>query len=248
MEENEYLKAYKTESFNWYFISRKNFFFNILDKYIIKKKNKILDIGSGTGIILKDLYKYGDVIGIDTSKKSIELCKSRNLNCRYGNAESLPFKDESFDIVTAFGVIEHVDDDQKVLNEITRVLKKNGYFMMECPAYKFLWSEHDVALHHKRRYTIKELKKKISKSGLEIEKISYIYFFIFFPVIILRVFRKIFRRMGNNGRSIESDPFDKIPKLLNKFLMMLGKLEAQILKKNKLPFGVSIICLAKKKS
>ena len=241
MKQEEYLKAYETEETNWYFVSRRNFFFKLLYKYIENKNNKILDIGSGAGIILKELNRYGKAIGMDFSRKAVELCKLRGLDCIYGNANNIPFKDESFDIVSAFGVIEHVDNDKEVLREIVRVCKRNGFIIIGCPAYQFLWSQHDIALHHKRRYNIKELKEKISEVNLEIKKISYIYSFIFIPVILLRLFRKVF------GKEIKSDPFEKTPKFINNLFIKIEKIEAEIFKRINLPFGISIVCLARKR-
>lgn len=241
MEENEYTKAYRNEETNWYFVSRQNFFYELLDKYVRGRKNKILDIGSGAGIILKKLEKYGEAEGVDFSRKAVDFCRLRGLKCKWADAQNLPFKDETFEIVSAFGVIEHVDDDKKALSEIFRVCKKEGTVILECPAYKFLWSPHDEALHHKRRYTVTELKSKMEEAGFHVEKISYIYSFIFLPAVFFRLGRKIL------GKKSESDPFEKVPSFLNKMLLGIESIERKIVKNASLPFGVSIVCLARKK-
>lgn len=243
MEKAEYLKLYRFEESNWYFVSRRNFFFALLKKYMPKKKLNILDIGSGTGAILKRLKSYGKVTGIDNSKEAVTFCKKRGLNCLYAGGEKLPFNKEKFDLVTLFGVIEHAKNDESVLREVYRVCKKNAVIMIECPAYKFLWSEHDIALHHFRRYTAKELKIKLEKANFRVEKISYIYSFIFPVVAILRLLRKM---LGQRTKKPHSDPVEKMPKFIDCSLLKLAKIEALLIKKINLPFGVSLVCVAKK--
>lgn len=245
MEKAEYSKSYEFEENNWYFVSRQNFFFTLLKRYMYvpKKRLNILDIGSGTGAILKRLENYGKVIGIDNSKEAVSFCKKRGLNCLYSPAEKIPFKKEKFDLITLFGIIEHIRDEKKVLKEVHRVCKNGGTIMIEVPAYPFLWSEHDIALHHFRRYTTKKLRFKLKEGGFKVEKITYIYSFIFPAVVIMRLLRKIFM---SSKEKAASDPFEKIPRFIACLLYKLAEKEASLIKKMNLPFGVSIVCIAKK--
>jgi ubiquinone/menaquinone biosynthesis C-methylase UbiE len=82
------------------------------------------------------------------------------------DAQSMPIADNSVDIVTAMDVIEHIPDDKAALREISRILKPGGYLLATVPAFQSLWSDHDVALHHFRRYTQPSFRDVIQRSGL----------------------------------------------------------------------------------
>lgn len=239
MEIKEYQRMYEFEDEYWWFVGRKN---NI-DKYInsinITKESSILDAGCGTGINMIHLSKYSnDIIGIDTSDEAIYFCMQRGLeNVIKRDVEDLNLKHNSFDLITALDILEHIDDT-KALSEFYKVLKPKGYLIINVPAFNFLWSKHDEALHHKRRYTKSYLKKKLMSEGFTIENISYWNTFLFLPMMLFRFFRKYF------SNSSETD-LKVLPKVINKCLIIILKIESTLIGKINLPFGVSLLCLAK---
>ena len=125
MRPEEYQVNYKLEGKYWRFLGRTKIAFSMLNRYIKnKKKLKILDAGCGTGKNIEYLQKYGQVHGLDFSLDALEFCKKRGLmNLFKGEVENLQFKDNSFDVVTCFGVLYHegIYDDQRAVNELTRV-------------------------------------------------------------------------------------------------------------------------------
>ncbi len=175
------------------------------------KKNKqleILNVGAGTGDDLPALNKYGRVCVVDINKDALDLipadlCAEKMV----GDVCKLPYKDNTFDIVTAFDVVEHIDDDVMAVSEIHRVLKPGGKFLFSVPAFQFLFSSHDRALHHKRRYTKKNFKRLLNIfSGV---RIYYWNFVSFFPALILRGLKK------NSPAKVDSP---SIPKVINSIL------------------------------
>ncbi len=120
----------------------------------------ILSIGAGTGEELAIASEYGEVHALDISQEALDhipegLVKEKTL----GNAENLPYSDNSFDLVLALDVLEHLDNDKVAAHEITRVLKKDsGYLVCTVPAHPFLFSAHDRGLGHHRRYTMKQVR------------------------------------------------------------------------------------------
>jgi SAM-dependent methyltransferase len=144
--------------------------------------------------------------------------------------------------MSALDVLEHVDDDLQALNEFQRVLRPDGFLLVTVPAYRFLWSEHDEALAHRRRYSASELHVKLTRAGFRVLKRSYVVFFAFFPIATYRLFRGLFPK----------DPFTPkashvvLPAFLNRFLIASLKLEAYLTRAINLPMGTSIVVLAQK--
>ena len=152
----------------------------------------------------------------------------------------MPYKEETFDLVTAFDLLEHSKNDQVVIQEIKRVMTKESYALFTVPAYNFLWSKHDELSHHFRRYTARSLKKKLKKESLRTIKLSYFNTFLFLPILLTRFIKKHF------GLLEKTTDFKITPAFLNKFLESIFAFERHFLKRGNFPFGVSIICIVKK--
>ena len=248
MEKAEYKKEYILENKNWWYVSKRKLVLKNIRKYLPKRKNlKILDVGCGTGIVLKMLEKYGTVYGIDIDDQAIHFCKKRELNnIKKANIENIPYKDNYFDIITCLDVLYHEKvNDKKALCEFHRILKKDGIIIVNDVAFNFLKSKHDIVYHARQRYTKKELNEKITKAGFNVVKSTYWNFFLFLPVAFVRLSRKLFINKNEDISKIKSDIND-IPETMNFFLLNLLKLERYLLNYTTLPFGISIMTVAKK--
>ncbi|MCD4666588.1 class I SAM-dependent methyltransferase [archaeon] len=235
MEKSEYKNIFELEKNHWWYKGIRESSLSILKPYL-KKNIKILDAGCGTGFNIQVLKKYGYVGGIDFSEEAVKFCRKKGINIKKGSVEKLPFKDNSFDLITCFEVIYHkgVKSDLKALNEFNRVLKKNGLLLVRVPAFEFLRGPHDDVVHGIRRYNKKSLSLLLRKSKFNIVKITYLNFILFFPVLITRFLMKK-----------KNTDIQETSKLLNFILYMILKFEKIFLKLG-LPFGVSLIALAKK--
>jgi ubiquinone/menaquinone biosynthesis C-methylase UbiE len=236
MNEEEYERMFLLEDFYWWFKGRRKIVLSAMKG--IEARN-ILDVGCGTGGNLT-LFN-GFVVGLDISPQALELARKRKPDavlCR-GEAENLPFKDESFDLVLALDLLEHLPDDIKGLSEMYRVLKKGGNALITVPAYRFLWSEHDEALHHFRRYSKGELKGKMEKVGFKIKFLSHAIVLPFFPIALFRLLQRFTRKANRKPKT----SLIILPPLLNKILYRILLGEAKLIEKGiSFPFGVSIIC------
>lgn len=246
MKKSEIQKMAEFESFYWWHIGRQKIIEKLLWKYLKKgDQNKILDVGCGTGANFKVLSKFGDVEGVDNKKEALDFCQSKGFkNVFLDNARHLNFQDESFNLLTAFDLLEHLEDDEKALSEFHRVLKKDGFLFILVPACPFLWSEHDEALGHQRRYSKSELEKKLKKVGFKIIKKSYAIFFLFLPILIYRLFRKSYQKFRKNKEPKNS--YVILPFLFNSLFIKILYLESYLLSLLNLPFGSSLVFLAKK--
>ena len=155
-------------------------------------------------------------------------------------SEELPFAGEAFDIVTALDVLEHTDDDLLALREIHRVCRNRGLLLATVPAYGFLWSEHDEALKHRRRYTAHELRNKLTITGFEVVRTSYFITSLFFPILALRIWQGIRKNSTHPSTSVVV-----LPDWINNSLVGLLALERRVFQRINLPFGVSIVALAR---
>ena len=243
MDNNEYQKLYKFENFYWWHIGRKQIIQTLLSKIRLKTNSRILDAGCGTGGNMRILAQFGNVIGIDNSPEAIKFCKKRGFeNIQLKNIENTGFSDNSFDLIVALDLLEHLDNDVEVLKEFHRVLKKDGYILISVPAYQFLWSEHDVAVHHKRRYSMKEINKCLLKANFQIIRKTFAITFIVPIVFIYRIIPKIF----SGFKQQKSSDYVILPSFVNNFFIFLLSIEAFLLKYINFPFGISIMCIVKK--
>src|SRR5205085_9447491 len=205
-----------------------------------KRRPRILDIGCGTGANLQMLSKFGVAEGVDVSDDALEFCRARGLSTvKSGAAEALPYEEASFDLATGLDVVEHLDDDTAGLREMRRVLRPGGRALLFVPAFMFLWGVQDEVSNHRRRYTKAELTRVVHDAGLTVERITYANLTFFLPTLIGRTIMRLF------GLRPESEAHVNISALNGLFGSILGA-ENWWLKRMNFPFGVSIVCVARR--
>lgn len=240
MQRYLYADLYNLEETHWWHKAKRELVSYFLEKYLLKKNNEILDVGCGTGKNIESFSKFGIVWGIDSSYDAINFCKKRGLkNTVKGSIEKIPFKNMSFECVTALDVLEHVNDSLS-LKEIHRVLKKGGFLIATVPAFPLLWSRWDEVLHHKRRYTKNTLTSVLERNGFIIKKISYCYSFLFLPSLIIRVLK------GMLYRNYYPSDFLISNKIINIIGGKISELEKFFITYVTVPFGTSLIAVVLK--
>ena len=164
------------------------------------ERAKVLEIGCGTGVFLQSLADEPnlELLGSEIYLRGLKSARARNSSVEYVqlDASDIPFEAE-FDVVGAFDVIEHIDDDISVLRGICQALKPGGHALITVPQHQFLWSSLDELVHHKRRYGRKELMDKARQAGLEVRFVSS-FLFMLFPLMLLS-------RLLDRGRGQESE-------------------------------------------
>jgi SAM-dependent methyltransferase len=226
----------------WWFVGRRGIIHQLLSIFA-KHVRVAVDIGCGSGRNMQVLNKLADVtLGLDRSAAALELAAARGFAVARADGQSLPLADGSADLVTAFDVLEHLDDDMRALADFRRVLRPNGFLLVTVPAYRFLWSEHDEALMHRRRYIASELHIKLVTSGFRVIKRSYAVFFAFFPILLVRIFRGLIPKNPLEPKASHI----MLPRFLNSLCTAALGLEGWMMRRVDLPFGTSIITLAQK--
>lgn len=244
MELQVYENTYRNEQSHWWFVGRRTIVLDQIEQlYHGRTDLRMLDVGCGTGLNMQYLSKYGHITGVDLSPVALDFCRKRGHNqLVQAPIERLPFEDNSFDMVTALDIIEHLDDDVAGLSELQRVLKPGGRAVVLVPAYMFLWSLQDEVSSHKRRYVAPQFSSVTKRSGFEIERLTYTNSLLFPVIFGGRMALKVVRRYN---KSIENEN-GLHPGWSNEILKTIFKAEAPILRKIDAPFGVSIMLVAKK--
>ena len=240
MEKYLYEELYELEEIHWWHISKRRTVKTLISKFCKKKKLKILDMGCGAGKNMEELGILGNVFGIDKSFEAIDYCRARGLvNVGQGSTDKSGFGKNTFDLITLLDVLEHTDE-HKTFTEAKRILKNNGNILITVPAYGWLWSKWDEVLHHKRRYNKSMIEKLLKNEGFKIIKISYFYSFLIIPVLLIR-----WVKMLGSNQYYSSDFKLSLP-IINKLMVLLCNLERMLMMRFSLPFGTSLVVLARK--
>ena len=243
MRPAEYTRMFEMEETYWWFVARRKLVCELIDLLALSPRSRLLDVGCGTGANLKAFNKELERVGIDASDAALDFCHQRGLTALVqGNIEHSGLEPASFDVVTALDVLEHVDDDMQALRELLRVSKPGGFLLITVPAFGFLWSEHDEALHHRRRYTVAELESKLVAAGFQVARISYFLATLFLPILFVRVIQNLTKKR------IEPQATHVIlPLWLNSLIVRVLDVEKRLLRWTwRMPFGVSIVAVARK--
>jgi len=246
MRPEEYERMYSLENTYWWFQGRKEIVLRILRKHtpLGRTPLRVLDVGCGTGLLLQAIRTWADPVGIDFSHLAMGYCTRRgidHLTC--GRVEALPFRGEAFDLLLALDLLEHVDDDAALMRELWRVCRPGGHLLITVPAYSFLWSEHDEALHHFRRYSRASLRRTIATTPFRIVRFTNAISLMLPPIAAFRLAQKTFKPDHDHRPKTH---LIRLPRPLNRFLISLLRLEARLLERINFPYGVSLLALLHK--
>jgi len=241
MRPDEYATMFRVEETHWWYRSLHRLMIQALEMEMPDWRNRaIVDVGCGTGAILQRLGNPEKNVGVDISPVAISFCRNRGLNnVREADIASMPFADESFDAAICSSVLYHewVADVGRALREIRRVLRPNGVLLINVPAFQFLHSAHDDAVMTARRFRKPELRELLVKNGFAIRRLTYWTTLLFPLALVARTFGG-----SRMGRDFDLDKDSFVQKL---FLKVMG-LEAGLLRKISLPFGVALLAVGRK--
>ena len=246
MKPEEYQVMYEVEDSYWWYVGMRSIFISLLDgHYKARTDLKILDAGCGTGAMLSHLTPYGKVFGVDISSDAIRFAMKREVRgCELiqSSLTDLPFEHEVFDLVTSFDVICCIDEHGLAFQELSRVLKPGGRMILNLPAYNPLRSEHDLAVHIKRRYTRSDVAQEAEKAGLTVERTAHANTLLFPVAAAVRFAKKLPAKRESAAKS----DLRTLPPVINHWLAQVLFVERRLLQKMDLPFGLSVMCVARK--
>jgi SAM-dependent methyltransferase len=251
MQKQYYQDYYTLERTHWWFVARMQIIEDLIRRKIYKELPlKILNIGTATGAGTVMMQQFGNVTSVEYDR---DCCNFLNNDLKISTINAsiteLPFADNTFDLVCAFDVIEHVEDHQLAAQEMKRVCKKEGYLFLTVPAYQFLWSEHDVINQHCRRYRAAQLKHLFTTINVTVIKQSYFNFWFFLPIAVIRILLWPFQKnkLQKKPQQEAKSDFGKFNNgIINKICYRIFISEKYLLRFMNFPFGVSNLLLMKK--
>ncbi len=204
---------------------------------------RVLDVGGAACLVTRELRRYGDVTVVEPDEDMVDIVRrSTPFDVLQGGFPGLPVEGP-FDVITLLDVLEHLDDDHGALIELRGLLRPGGVFMLTVPAYMWLWSEHDVILHHKRRYTRSQLVQRLHGAGFEVLRASY-YTCALLPAMAAQRMAALVKstlRPTKEARYRTTTP----PTPINELFGHIMDLERRVLRSTSLPAGGSIIAVCR---
>jgi SAM-dependent methyltransferase len=244
MREEVYDFIAQNEENHWWYESRRVIFISVLKKILtgFSRDGKIYDIGCGGGGNFAVWSSFSDsCMAVDMSEKALDSCRKFGYKelilTDAGDLSKILSNDAS--LVTLCDVLEHVDDDRRVLEEAYRILKPGGFFFVTVPAYDFLWGGADTLSLHKRRYSRKRLLRLLQGAHFRLVRSTYFNTFLFPPILVARLMERFLKL----NSSMECEPLHGV---LNGVLKTIFSFERHLINSFDLPFGVSLMAIAKK--
>lgn len=241
MERSAYDRFFELEQHHFWRRAKRQLVLEWAQRYLPQRPDRhILDIGGACSLITKELERFGAVECLEADAATVELARERlGINIRQGSfPDDLP--EGRFDVITMLDVLEHIEDDQGALSAARQLLSPGGLLLITVPALRWLWSSHDLALHHYRRYVRSELVSLLKETGFRILRVSY-YTSLLLPALACqRLTTKLHTRTGTPQYDV------KVPlPPINRLFGALMSAERRLLRRISLPVGSSLIAAAR---
>ena len=217
----------------WWYRARSSLLRAALGEHV-GRPARLLDVGSADGPSVSWL-RADQHVSVDLDPRGLTPGLSA---C--ASALSLPFRDEVFDLVCAFDVVEHCEPESRALGELGRVLAPGGRLLLSVPAYEWAWTDHDVRAGHHRRYTRPRLVAAVEAAGFEVVRATYAFAGVFPVFAAERVARRL-RRPGPGETTLP-----RVSPAVERVLLGLCAAEARVLPRRDLPCGSSVLLAARK--
>jgi SAM-dependent methyltransferase len=238
MERAVYDRMAELDGRHWWYVARREVLASLIEREIPLPENpRILEIGCGTGHNFEMLRRFGRLDALEVDDKARALA-SRRLGHAVGSAQ-LPdltgVEDGRYHLICLLDVLEHIEEDEAALASIARKLAPGARILVTVPANQWMWSGHDVAHHHKRRYSKRGLAKVARAAGLDVKLISHFNSLLFPLAAAVRIAGRAAGKKGGD------DALPPAP--LNMAFRQIFRLERKLIGRVPLPFGVSLVAI-----
>jgi len=253
MNIDEYQTMREVEDSYWWYVGFRHIYAALLDEFCgDAAAGRVLDAGCGTGafmVFLTERYGPKRLTGLDFSQEALDFCAQRGFDDLVrASVVEVPFDDSNFDLVVSLDVLCHrsIPDELDPLREFRRVLAPEGYLLLNLPAFQFIYSEHDMAVHTKHRYLNWQVEAMLRATGFEPLVITYANFFTFPAIAVVRLAQRALKLFAAEVDDVEhKSDLNPLPETANNLLTGILKVEASLVTRVSLPFGSSVTALAR---
>lgn len=204
---------------------------------------RILDCGCGTGHNLDVFARFGHTVGMDMSDGGLALARDTGRPLLKADAAHLPFPSASFDVVTSFDMMQCMEADEEAVREMARVLKPGGALVLSMAALEVLHGDHSEVWQEFRRYTRTTARRLVEQAGLRPVRVSYMFGTLFPLMLVTRTWQRLLRPY----RDVRDDRDITVPAApVNATLTAIVKGEARLSRHVEMPFGSSLLVVARK--
>lgn len=225
----------------WWYVARAELLRVALQQYVGSPR-RVLDVGSADGPSVRWLRGAGQHVSLDLDLRGLTsggVC---------GSVTELPFADASFDVVSAFDVVEHCAPEATAMAELHRVLAPGGRLLMSVPAYQWAWTGFDVENGHHRRYTRTSAVRAAEAAGLVVERATYAFATVFPAFAAERVLRRVRERTRGDAptQAVDVVSVPQVSPTVERLLRAATRWDERLLARRDLPFGSSVFVAARK--
>ena len=224
---------------HWWFRGRLAVLLAVLRRALPPRRVRLLELGCGSGNVLGALREFGEAVGMEANPDLAAAARAEGLDVRAGRLPGdLVVPPGWADVVLFLDVLEHLDDERAALETARRALGEGGLLVVTVPAYQWLWGVHDVVLGHRRRYTAQGLRRVVEQAGFNVLRVSYFNALLFPAVALTRAWKRL---TGDATHDLR-----RPAPTLNRGLERVFALERHVVPRCALPFGVSVLLLARR--
>lgn len=206
---------------------------------------RLLDIGGACTLLTRELGRFGEITMVEHDEEMARFAaETLGLPVRQGSLpDRLPADlGGPFDVITLIDVLEHIDDDVAAARAVLEILRPGGLAVISVPAVPLLWSEHDVSVHHRRRYMARTLRPVLTAAGFAVERLTYHTSLLFPAVLAQRLWSRL--RRGLEARA--EYPVHAPPAVLNRAFYAVMNLERRLLRRVDMPIGSSLVAICRR--
>ena len=243
MDRSAYDRYYSIDADHFWRIARRSFILDTVEAYRPQRAGlEILDVGSACTLVGRELARFGHVTIVEPDQATVDFARGElGLDAFCGSLpDGMPVAGP-FDVVTLLDVIEHIDDDVAALDAVRKLMRPDGLLVVTVPALMWLWSPHDEAVHHRRRYVRKRLVDVLDRAGFDVLRVTYFTSLLLPALAGERFVKRLKRGKPQYDASIPPAP-------INTAFGKVMRLERLLLDRSDLPLGSSLLAACRPKN